>query len=468
MRLSRFCIAVGVALLGSPLVLAQNPRHAHDAGPEVFARRVVATNLGNPWEVTWGPDDYLWVTERSAFRVTRINPQNGSKHQALVLDDVFQSIDQDGLLGLALHPDLLRGKGTDFVYVAYTYGYRAGRTDSRRLRVRRYTYDAATETLRAPFDVLENLPAHDDHGGGRLAVGPDMKLYLTRGDQGSNFLANFCNPNRAQDLPTTAEVQARDWSAYQGKILRLNLDGSIPDDNPPLQGVRSHIYTYGHRNPQGMVFGAGGLLYVSDHGPSTDDELNLLERGKNYGWPHVAGFADDRAYLYANWSASAPTPCSALKFDNYNPPASVPQAKETAWHHPDFVPPLATLFTAPTGYDFKLGTTTVAPAGIDIYTSKAIPGWADSVLVATMRAGAVYRLKLTADGRHVDGAPVQYFKSNDRYRDLAIHPDGRRIYLVTDNHGVTADADGRTTDVLANPASLLELTYSAPTSSGGR
>ena len=72
--------------------------------------RVVAGALGNPWEITWGPDGYLWVTERSAFRVTRINPADGSKHVALTLDDAYQSVDQDGLLGLALHPDLLKGR----------------------------------------------------------------------------------------------------------------------------------------------------------------------------------------------------------------------------------------------------------------------------------------------------------------------------------------------------------------------
>lgn len=462
----RLGVTILLAMSSSLLAFGQNPRHEHNTGPESFALRVIARSLGNPWEVTWGPDNYLWITERSSFKVTRINPEDGSKHVALVLDDVFQAVDQDGLLGLALHPDFLRGKGTDFVYLAYTYDYRPGRADTRRLRVRRYTYDTATQTLRAPVDLLSDLPAHDDHGGGRLAVGPDLKLYVTRGDLGNNFLANFCNPNHAQDLPTADQIRAHDWTAYQGKILRLNLDGSIPDDNPVLAGVRSHIYTYGHRNPQGIVFGPGGLLYSSDHGPSTDDELDLITRGKNYGWPNIAGFQDDQAYVYANWSASAPTPCSELKFDNYHPPASVPQLKESAWHHPDFVPPLATLFTVPSSYDFKLGTSTIAPAGIDIYTSPAIPGWANSILITGMRAGAVYRLKLTADGQHVDGKPVQYFKSNDRYRDIAINPDGRRIYLVTDNHGVTADASGRTTDILTNPASLLELTYTAPQTSG--
>ena len=86
---------------------------------------------------------------------------------------------------------------------------------------------------------------------GRLAIGPDEKLYLTIGDQGSNWLQNYCNPNRAQDLPMATDVQTGNWMSYEGKVLRLNLDGSIPSDNPSIGGVRSHILSYGHRNPQG-------------------------------------------------------------------------------------------------------------------------------------------------------------------------------------------------------------------------
>ena len=82
-----------------------------------------------------------------------------------------------------------------------------------------------------------------------------------------------------------------------------NRDGSIPDDNPVLEGVRSHVYSYGHRNPQGLVFDADGQLFAAEHGPSTNDEVNRIEAGGSYGWPEVAGRQDDRAYAYANWSA---------------------------------------------------------------------------------------------------------------------------------------------------------------------
>ena len=166
-------------------------------------------------------------------------------------------------------------------------------------------------TLSKPVDVIMGLPTHDDHVGGRLVIGRDLKLYLTIGDQGSNFGANRCNANHAQDLPTMSSGQREDWSNYQGKILRINLDGSIPADNPAINGVRSHVFSYGHRNPLGLVVGPKGEIYESEHGPNTDDEVNLIEGGRNYGWPNVAGYRDGKTYVYANWSASKPTPCSA-------------------------------------------------------------------------------------------------------------------------------------------------------------
>ena len=206
-----------------------------------------------------------------------------------------------------------------------------------------------------------------------MSFGPDQKLYLTRGDNGGNWLANYCTPNISQDLPTAAQVTARDWSTYVGKILRLNLDGSIPADNPSLNGVRSHIYTYGHRNPQGLEFGPNGLLYSSEHGPGTDDELNLIVAGSNYGWPHVAGYRDDRGYIYANWSQSKGVACAALKFQEEfgEVPASVPRQRESEWKG-TFVPPMRSFFTVPENYDFqKSGGATIAAGGLSIYSARA-------------------------------------------------------------------------------------------------
>ncbi len=450
-------ILVVVAICG--VFAQQNPRLVRTPGAEPFEMRAVASGLGNPWEVTWGPDGHLWITERTGFRVTRVNPVDGSRQVALTLDDVYTDVQHDGLLGLVLHPDLLRGRGRDYVYLAYTYDADAGPSLDRRLRIRRYTYNQSAQTLASPMVVLENLPAHDDHGGGRLVIGSDLMLYVSRGDHGANFLANYCLVNRAQDLPTAAEVGARDWSTYQGKILRTTLDGAIPRDNPTFRGVRSHVYSYGWRNPQGLSFGPTGLLYASEHGPSTDDEVNLIQAGGNYGWPHIAGFKDDRSYVFAKWSVSSPDPCPTLKFNNLSPPPSVPIEKESDWRE-DFVPPLATFFTVPAGYDLRAsGSATIAPASIEVYTSTAIPGWRSSLLVTGMRAGRVYRLKLSDDGKTVVGQPPEYFARTNRYRDTAVAPDGKRIFLVTDSFGATSTTQGERTEALAGPGALLEFTY---------
>jgi glucose/arabinose dehydrogenase len=139
--------------------------------------------------------------------VTRINPADGSKHVALTLEDAYQSVDQDGLLGLALHPICSRAVRA-ITSTSLHARRRSGTGVTRNLSVRRYTYDRSSQTLTAPIDVLDGLPAWDDHGGGRLLIGPDGLLYLTRGDHGSNWLANACNPIRSQELPTTEEVLA--------------------------------------------------------------------------------------------------------------------------------------------------------------------------------------------------------------------------------------------------------------------
>jgi len=175
------------------------------------------------------------------------------------------------------------------------------------------------------------------------------------------------------------------------------LDGSIPRDNPVLNGVRSHIYSYGHRNPQGLVF-AGGQLFDSEHGESIDDEVNLVVPGGNYGWPLIAGYQDDQSYVYANWSASSPQPCASLTFSVFNPPPSVPRQRESAAHVENFKPPVKTFFTVPNTYDLRtLGNATAAPAGMKVYTSREIPGWHHSLLLTSMISGVVFRMPLTDD-----------------------------------------------------------------------
>jgi PQQ-dependent dehydrogenase (s-GDH family) len=429
--------------------------------PERFAMRVVAQGFDAPWEITWGPDNQLWVTERKGRRVLRINPADGAQSVVLVLPEVHQSVTQDGLLGLALHPDLLAGRQTDFVYLAFTYDDAPGPEFVRRMAVRRYTFDMASGRLGEPKDLLTGLPVHDDHIAGRLKFGPDRMLYLSLGDEGANFGANRCNLNRALDLPKAADVAAKNWTSYQGKILRFAADGSIPGDNPTIGGVRSHIFSYGHRNPQGLVFGPGGRLYESEHGPDVDDEVNLIEAGGNYGWPRVAGYRDEKAYSYANWSASSPPPCASLPQGRGAIPPSVPQQAESTFQAPDFKPPIQTFFTVePATEAQRRPGNTIAPGSLDIVTGDAgVPGWRTSLLLPSMLRGLVYRMLLAPDGKSVAGGPIEYFRTTNRYRDLAVGPDQKTFYIVTDNDGATIDASGARTRTLANPGAILEFKY---------
>src|SRR5688572_29996166 len=228
----RSIIPGGVFLLatlaGQPSATAQaarelNPRAAWSEPSETFTTRVVATGFEDPWEVAWGPDGFLWITERVGKRVVRVDPASGERKVAVTIDEVYQTLAQDGLLGLVLHPQLSRG--SNYVYVMYTYDADAGAAEVRRAKIRRYTYDAASQQLGSPVDLLADLPHGPDHGASRIVFGPDGKLYASRGDHGSNFLAYYCEPIRAQELPTAADIAARNWRGYEGKILRVNVDG---------------------------------------------------------------------------------------------------------------------------------------------------------------------------------------------------------------------------------------------------
>jgi PQQ-dependent dehydrogenase (s-GDH family) len=444
----------------------QQPPGAAPAG-EAFTFRVLTTGLADPYEITMGPDGFLWVTEKMGKRVTRVNPADGSKNTVATIAEVYATESQDGLLGMAFQRNFLHGS-TD-VYLAYTYDADPGPPIDRRAKIVRFSYDPAAQTLSQPTDLITGLPASTDHNSARLLVGPDQKLYYSIGDQGNNQFQRFCNPIRAQDLPTIDDVRTRNWATYVGKVLRLNLDGSIPADNPVIRGVRSHVYSYGHRNPQGLVFGPGGRLFSAEHGPKSDDEINLIQAGRNYGWPYVAGFRDDKSYVYANWSASVNPPCAELHYDNIVIPPSVPQQRETDWNSPDYTEPLKTFHTVPNGYNFQdpacgnqayICWPSIAPSSIDyVPAGQGFPDWRTSLLMTSLKKGALYCMRLTQDGSSVQGELTEFFKTTNRYRDLALSPDYRTVYIATDSTGLTGPKFGPPTEKLANPGAILVFTY---------
>lgn len=466
-------LALALALVPAPLAaqdLAQ-------PGTVPFTQTVLVDELAAPWEITWGPDDRLWITERAAGRIIRVDPDSGAITVAAAIDEVVGPGWQDGLLGMALHPGLLGGTGHDHVFAAYTYADPARPADPSVAdpaspyahlfaKIVRLTFDAATGTLGDPVTLIDGLPAGTDHNSGRLKIGPDGMLYYTIGDMGHDQLANWCLPIEAQRLPTASEVAAGDWGSYVGKSLRLTQDGAIPPDNPVLDGVQSHVFTYGHRNMQGLAFGPDGTLYGAEHGPKTDDEVNILWSGGNYGWPHVAGFRDNSAYQYARW-ADAATPCASLTFSDITIDPSVPVADETAWTQP-MQDPLATLFTVPGDWNFEdpacegvdyICWPTVAPSSIEVYRpADPIPGFGNALLVTTLKRGSLYRIALTEDGLAAAGPAERYFRTDNRYRDLAISPDGRRIFIVTDIGGQHDSATGGVMDGVANPGAILVFT----------
>ncbi|WP_417310692.1 glucose/sorbosone family PQQ-dependent dehydrogenase [Devosia sp.] len=475
----RIFAALCAGLLLSGTAMAQDAPDSVVPGQEQFEMKVLTQGLSGPWELTYGPDDFLWVTERTAGRIVRVDPADGSVHEAITIDEVQAPGGQDGLLGLALHPELGQGTGNDFVYTVYTYEDRPRGPDTvvtdeyspyRYLytKIIRLSYDAETGELSDPKELIAGLPASNDHNSGRLKIGPDGKLYETIGDGGKNQLGNWCIPIEAQRLPTADELADNDFIAYQGKSLRMNLDGSIPSDNPVIDGLRSHIFTYGHRNMQGIDFGPDGTLYASEQGPKTDDEINILVAGGNYGWPHVAGFKDDKAYQYARW-ADATTPCDQLTFSDITIDPSVPVEDETSW--PDEMQaPLATMFTVPSDYSFTdpdcggidfICWPTVAASSIEVYSAdgEGIPGWSDSLLVTTLKRGSLYRVPLNAEGTAAAGPIERFFQSENRFRDTAVGPDNKTIYVATDPGGLAEALDGGVTTSMENPGAILVYTY---------
>jgi PQQ-dependent dehydrogenase (s-GDH family) len=439
-----------------------------------FSVKAITRNLSAPLNILYGHDNALWITERVGMDIVRIDPVNGTLLSSFPIPNVYQSAGQDGVLGMAFDPSY---NNTHHIYVAYTYDENPGDELDRKTKITRFTIDLTTNNISEPMDLITGLSGSSDHNSGRMTFGPDGKLYYTIGDQGKNQLALACLNNMAQHLPTAEEVAAKNWSTYEGKVLRMNPDGSVPKDNPVINGVQSHIFTYGHRNAQGLTVGPNGDLYVSEHGDNSDDEINHLIAGGNYGWPYVAGYIDDKAYQYYNWSA-APN-CKSLKFNDVAPaPPGVTVKNESEFNATNFVPPIATFYTVDRNFNFteqakscgEMASTcypTVAPSSLRLYTSNAIPGWENNLFMTTLKAGKIFKIALNENG--TAGVPQDLFRSENRYRDIAFGPDGSTFYVITDNKGpVQAMKAGpiTPTTTLWSPGSVLEFKYIGSTGTG--
>jgi glucose/arabinose dehydrogenase len=321
-----------------------------------FGVQVLVTGLQIPWSLAFAPDGRLFITERPG-RVRVFASGQLQMEPALVLTDVFTS-GESGILGLALHPDFA---SNHFVYLTYTANGPRGPV-ARLVRFRE-----AGNRLAEAAVLLDDVPAANIHNGSRVKFGPDRLLYVTFGD--------VATPSLAQDV-----------AALNGKILRFTPDGT----SAPGNRFNSPVYSFGHRNPQGLAWHpATRDLWETEHGQTGNDEINVIDSGVNYGWPVIEGSSS----------------------------------------RPDMATPLA--FFSPS----------VAPSGADFYTGSGIPAFRNQLFVATLRGMALLRVT-------IDGAGLRRVASTERLlegrfgrlRDVVMGPDGY-LYICTSNR------DGRNAPV---------------------
>ncbi len=226
-----------------------------DGNPTTNELTVVASDLDAPWSIQKAGERF-YISERDGAIVTIIDGE--VTRQPVQLEKELAAQSEAGFMGFVLAPDF---EDSQEAYAYYTYQGDDGTYN--RIVTIKLTDNEWQET----GVLLDNIPSGNLHAGGRLAIGPDDKLYATVGD-------------------IYEEEIAQDKDSLNGKILRLELDGSIPSDNPFED---SYVYSYGHRNPQGLTWLSDGTFYASEHGSQANDEINRIEAGKNYGWPMIEG-----------------------------------------------------------------------------------------------------------------------------------------------------------------------------------
>ena len=311
---------------------------------------VVVDGLNNPWEMVFAPNGDIYFSERDG-RIWKIE----SFGEAKVIQTFPKSGSYEGgTLGLALHPNFEENKK---IYVYQT------NLELEFFQNKVFSFTVDGDELTDKQIVIDDIPGALWHDGGRIAFGPDGKLYITTGDA--------VNPGLSQDL-----------SSLAGKILRINPDGTIPDDNP---FDSSPVFSYGHRNPQGIAWDNNGLLVSSEHGPSGEmgyghDEINVIVKGGNYGWPKALGDSSDDS----------------------------------------FVNPI-----------IHSGQTTWAPSGMVYFDSNKIPSLDGKFLVGALRGQHLMVVDVAEDGSLINAEKI-FEGEFGRIRTAQIGPDGV-LYLLTAN-----------------------------------
>lgn len=493
-------------LVTSPSVVASSRMN------EVFYQTLLSPPnlLADPWEITYGPDNKLWVTESKGYKVYQIDPVTGARNTVLdisqgstFLSDASFNCQfangtgaQGGLAGLALHPKFLDPVAPqNFVYVSYVHSQTSATVFTN--RIVRFQYNTLTGVLESPVSVCDTLPGSNDHNSQRMIIAPVVKggpyyLFYASGDMGSGQFSNINRPIKSQ-FP----------NSYEGKILRFNLvpdasetglDAWIPNDNPynAMLGVQSAVWSVGHRNNQGFAYDTAlNLLYGSSHGPYSDDEINIMEPFRNYGHPLVIGFADGN--YNGTTTASTNTSISAgAPFTNNSGNSSCPAIGSETTRVGEinssgyglYKDPLFSAYAGTNAQILNIWQTnpnngswpSEGWSGLDLYSGSMIPGWKKSLVAASLKWGRLVRLRLSANGTgtfplNSVGDTISYFGSTNRFRDLAFAPNGKDVYVVMDRSTTTSGPSAAFPVVPACQGCVQKYTflgYNVNTGSGNR
>ena len=328
-----------------------------------FEAVILADGLAHPWGLAFLPDGRMLVTERDGN--LRIVTQDGTVSEPVAGVPEVAARGQGGLLDVILHPDYA---ANGWLYLSYARPDPEGAATA----VSRARLEGNVLRDAATIFVARNASSGGRHFGSRMAFGPDGKLYVSVGERGQD--------DEAQNL-----------SNHNGTVLRLNADGSIPDDNPftGRADVLPSMFSYGHRNPQGMaVHPVSGAVWVHEHGPQGGDEINLLKPGANYGWPLVTF---GRSYAGFPIGDGTSAPGLAAPLHNWTP--------------------------------------SIAPSGMAFYTGDAFPEWKGNLFVGSLKFQ--YLARVVLDGTRVVSEERLLEDQFGRVRDVRQGPDGL-LYVLTD------------------------------------
>ena len=352
-----------ISFLVTQQFISQSTVQVGDTELEV---REVIGNLDVPWEIKWGPDsngeqNFIWMTERAGV-VSRVNVETGEKHEILNLSSIVTTESESGMLGMEFHPNF---ENNFLVFVVYTY-YQGWDIKE---RLSAFTYNSIEDVLEDEQILIDGITGYSTHNGSRIHALDDNTLIMSTGD--------------AQNQSDSQNI-----NILTGKTLRIDISednfGGVPYDNPI---PNSYVWSWGHRNAQGIEVAPNGVIYSSEHGPQNDDELNILEANRNYGWPNVMGFCDG---------------LSEQAFCNEN----------------NVVEPLVNW------------TPTIAPSDIIWYDHPSIPEFQNTLLMTVLKDKMLVRFEFNEDGTQVVNSTEFFNYEWGRLRDICVSPEGK-IYLAT-------------------------------------